>query len=300
MPLDKHTTFFIFEEFFSFIMDISIIIPVFNEASCLEKSLLSLVAQSYPIRELIVVDDGSTDNTLTIASKIVDKYDFVHLVVSDVKSSHHPGQKVIAAFERGFSSLQHPWDVICKFDADIIFPENYIETLVNSFSQNPNLGMFGGLLQIENNGVWEYETVSSDTHVRGPIKSYTKNCFAAIGGLRPALGWDTLDEFLAMYNGFSVKTDKKLIVKHLKPTGSSYVNSMTKAKGEVFYKLGYGLVLGMLACAKWAFKQGKGLWGVMNGFLTSWLMRKPKFVTKKEARFIRKLRWSLIRKRFVS
>lgn len=281
-------------------MDISIIVPVFNEEAFLEESLSALVAQTYPVKEIVVVDDGSTDSSMVIAKKYAEKYPFVHLVLSNDSSQHQPGQKVIYAFERGFAQLKNPFDVICKFDADIIFPKNYIATLVQSFSKNPTLGMFGGVVQIKKNGSWEFEAISSKTHLRGPIKAYRKSCFEAIGGLRPALGWDTLDELLAMYHGFDVIIDKDLCVKHLKPTGASYNSNFSKAKGQMFYSLGYGLVLGLLACAKWAYKQNGSWTGTLLGFLGSWLFNKPKLVTKSEAKFIRNNRWLQIRKRFIS
>ncbi len=42
---------------------ISVILPVFNRARSLERAIDSALAQTYPHRELIIVDDGSTDGT---------------------------------------------------------------------------------------------------------------------------------------------------------------------------------------------------------------------------------------------
>lgn len=89
-------------------MDISIVLPVFNEEAFLEQSLTSLVTQTYPIKELIIVDDGSTDNSVQIAQGFVQKYPFIQLKLSNNFATHEPGQKVIHAFDRGFSTLKHP------------------------------------------------------------------------------------------------------------------------------------------------------------------------------------------------
>ena len=277
---------------------ISIIIPFFNEENHLEQSVNSLLTQTYNFNELILVDDGSTDKSVEIAKSLEKKHQLVRFVPAKTLSVHQPGQKVVRAFTRGFEALQTSWDVVCKFDADIIFPSNYLEIVAKAFASDSNLGMFSGVLTIEKKGVWTLENISTK-HVRGPVKAYSKPCFVAIGGLRPALGWDTLDELLALYHGFAVKTDDTLRVKHLRPTGFQYGRSAAKAKGEVFYGLGYGLILGILASLKWAQRQRGSLIGVLLGFIGSWLKRKPKLVTKKEGKFIRKYRWSRIRSRFV-
>ena len=277
---------------------ISIIIPFFNEENHLEQSVNSLLTQTYNFNELILVDDGSTDKSVEIAKSLEKKHQLVRFVPAKTLSVHQPGQKVVRAFTRGFEALQTSWDVVCKFDADIIFPSNYLEIVAKAFASDSNLGMFSGVLTIEKKGVWTLENISTK-HVRGPVKAYSKPCFVAIGGLRPALGWDTLDELLALYHGFAVKTDDTLRVKHLRPTGFQYGRSAAKAKGEVFYGLGYGLILGILASLKWAQRQRGSLIGVLLGFIEAWLKCKPKLVTKKEGKFIRKYRWSRIRSRFV-
>ena len=280
-------------------VSISIIIPFFNEEAHLEQSVSSLLAQTYAPNQLILVDDGSTDNSAEIASKLQGKYSFISFISSKTTSAHQPGQKVIHAFNRGLSALSKPWDIICKFDADIIFPPHYLETVATSFSQSKTLGMFSGVLTIEKNGFWELENIATQ-HVRGPVKAYSEACFKAIGGLRPALGWDTVDALLARFHGFHVEVNNDLTVKHLRPTGFQYSKNAAKDKGEVFYVLGYGLVLGIIACIKWSIKQRGSLTGVLLGFFGAWLKNKPKLVTKKERMFIRKYRWSQIRRRFIS
>lgn len=281
-------------------MDISVVVPVFNEEAFLEKSLMSLLTQTYSINELVIVDDGSTDSSVQIAQKFANKYPHVTLLSAESSSFHAPGKKVIRAFERGYHALSLPWDVICKFDADIEFPPNYIATLIDAFSQHKSLGLFGGIVTIEKNGVWVVENIASPTHVRGPIKAYRKTCFNAIGGLRPVLGWDTLDELLAHYQGFTVKTDITLKVKHLRPTGNAYNRQNAKEKGLLFYQLGYGLVLGLLASVKWAIRERGNVFMVISGFLGGWFSKQEKLVVKSEAAFIRKFRWSQIFRRSVS
>lgn len=280
--------------------NIAVIVPVFNEETVLEKSVLSLLAQTYPATELILVDDGSTDRSVEIANELAQRFPSVHNIQTTAHAVHEPGKKVVYAFQRGFDALRQSWDVVCKFDADIVFPETYLAQLSHAFETNKALGMFGGVLIVKHKGTWTKEGISSSEHVRGPIKAYSKACFSAIGGLRPALGWDTLDELLALYHGFEVVTDQTLEAKHLRPTGQEYSHNLAKAKGRVFYQLGYGLLLGLLACVKWSITQGGNFIGVLSGFLQQWVLQKEKLVTKEQAVFIRKYRWSRIFGRFVS
>ena len=43
---------------------------------------------------------------------------------------------------------------------------------------------------------WQLNHPMNKDHVRGAFKAYIKNCFKAIGGLKKAMGWDTIDELL--------------------------------------------------------------------------------------------------------
>ena len=47
---------------------------------------------------------------------------------------HLPGSKVIQAFHEGEKNIDDNYDIIVKVDADLIFPKNYFETIINHFS----------------------------------------------------------------------------------------------------------------------------------------------------------------------
>ena len=94
------------------------------------------------------------------------------------KSEHQPGAKVVRTFNKGLETQNlEEFDIVCKFDADIIFPEHYLEKVNEVYQQNLKAGMVSGLVYIEKNGEWAFENLSSQNHVRGPIKSYRKELF---------------------------------------------------------------------------------------------------------------------------
>jgi glycosyltransferase involved in cell wall biosynthesis len=129
---------------------IYIVIPAYNEAGFIGQTLESLANQSFPPEKIVVVNDGSTDDTGQIVSQLSEKYNFISLVENIPKTDHHaPGSKVIKAFNKGLSHLDDDYDIICKFDADLIFPLNYLERIAFHFESNPKAGMVGGFCTIE-------------------------------------------------------------------------------------------------------------------------------------------------------
>ena len=148
------------------------------------------------------------------------------------------------------------FDLIGKFDADVVLPSNYFEEAIKAFRNHPNLGMFSGHLYIRQQGRWVYEAVADKKHIRGPIKLYRKECFNAIDGLIPALGWDSIDTLLAEANGFELQIDATLNVKHLRPTNKDYTNlDYFKRRGASYHLLGYDLTISLLSTLKLAFKK---------------------------------------------
>ena len=206
-------------------------------------------------KQLIVVNDNSTDHTSSIVKDFCAKYNWISLVENKSSNQHLPGAKIVNAFYKGYAILDKDFDVICKFDADLIFPKNYLETLALQFKSNPKLGMAAGFCDIEVNGSWILENLTGKDHIRGALKTYTKSCFEAIGQLKPSMGWDTIDELLAMFYGFELITLDSLRVKHLKPTGASYNKNAKHLQGEAMFKMRYSFILTFLSALKMSIKK---------------------------------------------
>ncbi|WP_420604220.1 glycosyltransferase [Flagellimonas sp.] len=279
-------------------MNISIIVPAHNEAAFLKECLDSFVSQTRTPDEVIIVDDNSSDDTFKIASDYAQKFNWIKVVQRKSVDEHIPGKKVVDTFNFGLKHTSSP-NLIGKFDADIILPSNYFESVLNHFQSNWKLGMCSGLLHIKKGANWVYESIADKNHIRGPIKLYHKACFDKIGGLRPGVGWDTVDMLLAKYHDFDTLTDSSLQVKHLRPTGHGYSSQNYQAKGEALYKMRYGIVLTKIAALKMAWQAKSPILYVQMilGYLKAVVSQKPRFVTSKEGVFIRKYRWKGIKQK---
>ena len=277
-------------------MKVCIIIPIFNEQDFIKKSVESLIGQTTKPAEVIYVNDNSTDNSKNIIKNLIKSHEWIRLIDRESIQEHIPGAKVVEAFNFGLKHLKTKFDIICKFDGDIILPKNYIEKIVEIFNKKQSIGIVGGNLYIFKKDKWIYENIAAKTHVRGPIKAYRAKCFDEIDGLKSSIGWDTVDVLLAQKKGWLIQTDKNLKVKHLKPTGHKYSLKSKMLQGEALYKMRFGFILSVLSLLKSSlnnFSISRVFFG-MIGYVTTSLKKKSFIVTYDEGVFIRKFRWKVI------
>ncbi|WP_333876374.1 glycosyltransferase family 2 protein [Flavobacterium sp.] len=276
-----------------------IIIPAHNEEAFMQFTLDSLAAQTVLPAKAVIVNDHSTDKTAEIVLAFAEKHSWISLVNTTSDTIHLPGSKVIQAFQKGLETLDDDYDILVKADADLIFPPHYFETIIQHFQSDAQIGMAGGFAYIEKNGVWILENLTDKDHIRGAFKAYRKATFQQIDGLKPAMGWDTVDELLCQFYNWKVVTDESLKVKHLKPTGASYNKTARYKQGEAFYTLGYGFFITSVASLKLAMRKGKPLLFLdyIKGFWKAKSANKPLLVTEEQAKFIRNYRWKKMKEK---
>tara|TARA_R110000796_G_scaffold129672_6_gene245374 strand:- start:1598 stop:2389 length:792 start_codon:yes stop_codon:yes gene_type:complete len=123
-------------------MKISVLTPSFNSGNYLEKSIQSVLNQSYKDWEHIVVDGGSTDNTVDILKS------FKHLKwVSEADKGQSD------AMNKAFKMCTG--DIIMYLNADDYFYSDAFYTIIKNFENQQNVDMFVGNLHIEKNGKLE-------------------------------------------------------------------------------------------------------------------------------------------------
>ena len=106
---------------------LGIIIPAYNVGYCLEDLLNTLVKQMTDAVEVVIIDDGSQDNTLTVAERFADE---------NITVIHQENQGVGAARNRGIEtcSAEYLWFV----DADDNIQPHAICTLLDTIRQMPS------------------------------------------------------------------------------------------------------------------------------------------------------------------
>lgn len=111
---------------------ISIIIPVYNAAKFLDQTIISCLKQDYPRLEIVLINDGSTDD-----SKIIcEKYQKASAAMSSVSILffNRPHQGVSAT--RNFGLDHFSGEYFCFLDADDLLAENFISTLYALAKEN--------------------------------------------------------------------------------------------------------------------------------------------------------------------
>ena len=104
---------------------ISVITPVYNAESTLARCLDSILSQTFPPYELIVIDDGCTDSSSTILKQYAGKHDFISIVTQ-------VNQGVSAARNAGINVSKGDW--IMFVDADDYLAPTTLETLAANIS----------------------------------------------------------------------------------------------------------------------------------------------------------------------
>lgn len=277
--------------------------PAYNESAFIVKTLDSLTQQTLLPSNVIIVNDNSTDNTANLVESNYTQFPYINLITKASQAIHLPGSKVIQAFNYGLDQITNleDYDFIVKLDADLILPTNYFETIAETFKQDQSIGMVGGFAYIEKDNQWVIENLTDKDHIRGAFKAYRIECFKQIGGLKPAMGWDTVDELLCRFYNWKIVTIDSLKVKHLKPTGAMYNKAARYKQGEAFYRLHYGILITSIAAIKLAMKKKKPFLFLdyIKGYYKAKDEKQPYLVTTEQGEFIRKYRWQKIKSKLV-
>ncbi len=117
-------------------MKVSVIIPVYNGSRYLATTLESVLAQSYPLHEIIVIDDGSTDSSPDILRSYGER----------LRVTRQENQGVAPARNAGL--LQVTGDVITFIDQDDLWPAGRTEALVGALQSSPDALLAVGQVEI--------------------------------------------------------------------------------------------------------------------------------------------------------
>lgn len=123
---------------------ISVLVPAYNEADVIQGALASLAAMDYPEFEVVVVDDGSTDETLALAAAWEGKHG-----AAEIKVVTKGNGGKASALNTGLAVSKHPY-LFCM-DADSRLEPTTLSRAMRHFS-DPSVGAVAGNVKVENRG----------------------------------------------------------------------------------------------------------------------------------------------------
>lgn len=119
----------------------SVIIPLYNKAPYVAKAIESVLGQTYRDFEVIVIDDGSTDQSLEVAKTFENK---------SITIVSQPNSGVSTARNNGVKIAKYPY--ICFLDADDWWHPTFLEEMKRLITDFPDAGIYGSGYYIVKNG----------------------------------------------------------------------------------------------------------------------------------------------------
>lgn len=174
---------------------VSVVVPAYNEEKVIARTINSLLASDYPNFEIIVVDDGSADDTFTVAK---------------VAAADNPKVAVFTKANGGKAeALNFGWrkskgDIIVALDADTIFTPETLSALAHRFADE-QVGAIAGNAKVGNriNVVTKWQALEYVTSQNFDRRAFSSlNCITVVPGAVGAWRRSVLEET----GGFSSET----------------------------------------------------------------------------------------------
>jgi glycosyltransferase involved in cell wall biosynthesis len=155
----------------------SIVVPAYNAAETLPETLDALIAQSHSDWEAIVVDDGSSDDTLHIASSYAARD-------GRFRAIHQDNQGTAGAYNTGVASARGDFIVMCSAD-DVLLPEHLL-TFDSFILANPGYDIFSSNGYMWHPGLSKdpvyYDPLSREAHSKS-LSDVIRVCFYSVGAV---------------------------------------------------------------------------------------------------------------------
>jgi poly-beta-1,6-N-acetyl-D-glucosamine synthase len=188
---------------------IVLIAPFLNEGAHLPAFLDSIAGQTRRPDRLLLVDDGSSDDSYDRAAEFAATHEFA----TALRRPARPGVRdrlaeapEYRAFQWGLGQVDDPWDVAAKVDADLELTPRTIETIERELEADAKLGLAGSYLRETGAGGELTRLRIRPEHVHGATKFYRRECWEAIAPMDAILGWDTIDEVKARMAGWRTQS----------------------------------------------------------------------------------------------
>lgn len=205
---------------------ISILVPAYNESGNIIESIESLLKLEYPEYHIIVVNDGSSDDTL---QQLIDHFDLIQTPLYYEKEIDHeeiratyrtpeiPTLTIIDkenggkadALNAGINAAET--DLVCSIDADSILEQDVLKKLIQTFMEHKNTVAAGGVVRVINGCTIEnreIKEISTPTNFWARLQS-VEYIRAFLFG---RVGWDFFNSLLIVSGAFGI-FDRKAVIK---------------------------------------------------------------------------------------
>ncbi|WP_298343653.1 glycosyltransferase family A protein [uncultured Algibacter sp.] len=209
---------------------VSIIVPCYNHAHFLDEALQSVLNQTYSNWECIVINDGSTDNTKTIAEKWVEKdkrFSYLEKSNGGLSSARNTGIK------------SSKGDYILPLDADDIIHESYLSTTVPELINNESLAIVSCYSKFffkdKSNIIHELKPIGTTYHALLfencliATSLYRKQCWEDVGGYDETMkrGFEDWEFWLAITKqGWTFKIVEEFLFFYRKQKQSMLIDTL--------------------------------------------------------------------------
>jgi poly-beta-1,6-N-acetyl-D-glucosamine synthase len=217
----------------------AVVTPARNEAQNLLRLAECLDRQTLPPSCWIIVDNGSSDDTVEVARTIAATRPWVRLAAIESVGAAVRGGPVTRAFQAGYAELVDEPDVVVKLDADVSFENDFFAELVGAF-EHSRLGIASGSCYELEGGVWTQRHVTGAC-AWGATRAYRTACLRAVMPLEEQQGWDGIDELKAHLGGWETTTLVDLPFRHHRAEGARHGRRWRAwaSGGRAAYYMGY-------------------------------------------------------------
>lgn len=167
-------------------MRFSVIIPLFNKAPYVAKAIESVLSQTFDDYELIIMDDGSTDESFDIAYKTVEGHE-------NYRIYRQPNAGVSTARNNAVA-LSHG-DYICFLDADDWWASTFLEKMDRLINEYPEAGIYGTNYFYVKNNRQRICVTTAETGYINYCKVYAEKLQMPLTSISSAMPRRIFDEF---------------------------------------------------------------------------------------------------------
>jgi glycosyltransferase involved in cell wall biosynthesis len=214
---------------------VSVVIPAFNAEYFIEKTLDSVIAQTYTDYEIVVVDDGSSDNT----KKVVKEY-FARKQVCG-QCIRQPNKKIAGARNTGIRAAQGSW--IALLDHDDLWHKEKLEKVMSVLNRRPDIDLLchnehicknGVVVRVTQNyrkGYTKFEELLFKGNSLSPSAVVLrKNLFEIAGGFDEDPDLNTVEDY-----DFWLRVSRVAKIRYLNEELGSYVLVKSAASNRILY-----------------------------------------------------------------